>query len=191
MKRAITVLLGFYLFTAAAQEPSGTDNTPSAATTASTQPDSLGNAPLFRAHELAVDLYSTYAVPEAGGVANIFATNARHGKFGVGLGATYWLTANFGAALDATVPQVDNTHGVLFDQVSLSASARLPLASVAPYMFGGVGRDFENSHWNTHAGLGLEWRFHRRVGSFVDARYVFASHATDSLMIRAGVRFPF
>ena len=190
MKRAITVLLGFCLFTSSAQEPSGADNSPGSST-ATAQPNAVGNEPLFRAHELALDIYSTYTVPEAGGVANVFATNARHGKFGAGLGATYWLTANFGAGLDVSIPQVDNLHGVLFDQVSLNVSARLPLGAFAPYTFGGVGRDLENSRWSTHAGLGLEWRFHQRVGAFVDARYVFASHATDSLMIRAGVRFPF
>jgi hypothetical protein len=82
-------------------------------------------------------------------------------------------------------------RGVLFDQVSLSFSARLPLGPVAPYGFGGLGRDFQSGLWSTHAGLGLEWRFHPRAGAFVDARYVFASHDTDLLMMRAGVRFPF
>jgi hypothetical protein len=147
--------------------------------------------PLFGANELCLDLYNTYTASEPDGFARVLGTNIRHGDFGAGLGVTYWPTANFGAGLDANIPRLDEVRGVLFHQVSLNFTARLPLGHFAPYGFGGLGRDFQSGLWSSHAGVGLEWRFQRQVGAFVDARYVFASHETDSLMMRAGVRFPF
>lgn len=146
---------------------------------------------LFRPHELTLDLYSSYTAAEPKGITGVFDSNARHGKFGAGLASTYWVTRNFGIGLDSAVLAVDNISGVLFDQVSLSFEARLPLGHLSPFAFGGLGRDFETGFWNTHAGAGVEWRFARRTGLFVDARYIFASHETDSLMLRSGMRFSF
>ena len=180
-QKLMKILLSFYLLIAVARTTPAAE----AITTGSE------NRPWFGPNELTLDLYGAYTAVEPRGVANVLSTSVRHGRFGAGLGASYWLTTNFGAGLDATVPRVDEVRGVLFDQVSLSFSARLPLGPVAPYGFGGLGRDFQSGLWSTHAGLGLEWRFHPRAGAFVDARYVFASHDTDLLMMRAGVRFPF
>jgi hypothetical protein len=149
------------------------------------------NNDLFRAHELTLDLYSSYTAAEPNGIAGIFDTNARHGKFGAGLASTYWVTRNFGVGLDSAVPAVDNISGVLFDQISLSFEARLPVGHLSPYVLAGLGRNFESGLWNSHAGVGVEWRFTQSAGIFVDARYLFASHETDSLMLRTGVRFSF
>ena len=146
---------------------------------------------LFCARELTLDLYGSYTALEPNGIAGVFNTNARHGKFGTGLASTYWVTRNFGLGVDTAIPALDNLSGVLFDQVSLSFAARLPLGHAAPYAFGGLGRDFESGLWNTHAGAGVEWRFTPRTSVFVDARYIFASHETDSLTFRSGMRFSF
>ena len=181
MKKFISLFASVFLLSTP-QAPAADDSPPSS---------SVAGSSLFRPNELALDLYGTYTASEPNGIGNLFSTNLRHGKFGAGLGVTYWITRNFGAGLDVTVPQVDDVHGALFDQVSLSFEARLPIGPVAPYSFAGAGRNFENGSWNTHAGLGLEWRFHQSAAVFMDARYVFASHGTDSLMMRAGVRFPF
>jgi hypothetical protein len=149
------------------------------------------NNDLFRAHELTLDLYSSYSTVEPNGIAGIFDTNARHGKFGTGLASTYWVTRNFGVGLDSTIPAVDNISGALFDQISLSFEARVPVGHLCPYAFGGLGRNFESGLWNSHAGAGVEWRFSQSTGIFVDARYIFASHETDSMTLRSGVRFSF
>ncbi len=146
---------------------------------------------LFHAQELTLDLYSSYTASEPNGIAGIFDTNARHGKFGAGIASTWWATRNFGVSLDTAIPALDNVSGVLFDQVSLSFSARLPIGHVSPYAFGGIGRDFESGLWNSHVGAGIEVRLNPRSGLFLDARYLFASHETDWLTIRSGVRFSF
>jgi hypothetical protein len=146
---------------------------------------------LFKAKELTIDLYGNYSVAEPRGITHLFDTNARRGKLGAGLGATYWMTRNFGAGLEVTIPDVGNSSGLLFEQVSWSLSARVPLGHVAPYALAGIGRNFESLLWNAHAGIGLEWRLASGAGFFADARYVFASHETDSLMVRTGVRFVF
>jgi len=154
------------------------------------QPAPASNS-LFKAKELTIDLYGNYSVAEPRGITHLFDTNARHGKLGAGLGATYWMTRNLGAGLEVTIPDVANANGFLFEQVSWSFNARVPLGHVAPYALAGVGRNFESSLWNAHAGIGLEWRLASGAGFFADARYVFASHETDSLMVRTGVRFAF
>ncbi len=181
MKLIIALLLGTAALHLPAQTVSSDSNPPSAPTSTS----------LFKAKELTLDLYGNYTVAEPRGITHLFDTNARHGKLGAGLGATYWFTRNFGAGLDATIPDPGNLHGLLFDQVSLSFTTRLPLGHVAPYALAGIGRNFASSLCSAHAGLGLEWRLAPSAGIFADARYVFASHEMDSLMVRTGVRFVF
>jgi hypothetical protein len=146
---------------------------------------------LFRAGEFDLDLYSTYTVAEPKGIAHVFDTDARHGTFGAGVGASWWMARNFGIGVDATIPAVDDLTGVLFDKVSLSLNGRLPFGPVAPYVSGGLGRNFESDGWYTQAGAGIEWRFNHKAGAFAEARYIFGSHEPDGLALRAGVRFAF
>src|SRR5258708_21910096 len=72
MKILFLSILPFICFQALAAEPA-LQNAPSA------------NDDLFRAHELTLDVYSSYTAAERNGIAGIFDTNARHGKFGAGL----------------------------------------------------------------------------------------------------------
>jgi len=63
---------------------------------------------------------------------------------------------------------------------------------VAPYVFGGGGRQFDPvTQWTWDAGAGLEWRFAPHVGVFVDGRYVFADKTKDFGLGRLGFRFGF
>src|SRR5215471_7166953 len=75
---------------------------------ADSNPQSTTSAALFRAGELTLDFYGNYTVAEPRGITHLFDTNARHGKLGAGLGATYWMTRNFGAGLEVTIPDVAN-----------------------------------------------------------------------------------
>jgi hypothetical protein len=148
MKMIIALVLGAVALNLRAQNESLDSNSEPAPTSTS----------LFKAKELTLDLYGNYTAAEPHGITHLFDTNARHGKYGAGLGATYWMTRYVGAGLDVTIPDAGNLHGLFFDQVSWSLTARLPLGHVAPYALAGVGRNFESSLWNTHVGVGLEWR---------------------------------
>jgi hypothetical protein len=181
MKMIIALVLGAAVSSLQAQTESPDSNSQPAPASSS----------LFKAKELTIDLYGNYSVAEPCGITHLFDTNARHGKLGAGLGGTYWMTRNFGAGLEVTIPDAGNASGFLFEQVSWSFSARVPFGHVAPYALAGIGRNFDSSLWNAHAGIGLEWRLASGAGFFADARYVFASHETDSLMVRTGVRFAF
>jgi len=177
MKKSFTLLLTLISLATLAQTNAPITITPS--------------SELFRAGEFDLDLYSTYAVVEPKGVSHVLDTNARHGTFGAGIAASWWMARNFGVGLDASIPAVDHMTGVLFDNVSLNLNGRLPLGPVAPFVSGGLGRNFDSDQWYTQAGAGIEWRFNSRIGGFAEVRYLFASEQSDSLMLRAGVRLVF
>ena len=72
--------------------------------------------------------------------------------------------------------------------------ARLPIldTGVAPYIFGGGGYQFDEvAQKFAQGGAGLEFRFARHVGFFVDARYVFADRTQNYGLGRAGLRLNF
>jgi hypothetical protein len=63
---------------------------------------------------------------------------------------------------------------------------------LAPYVFGGGGRQFDPAwEWTGHAGVGMEYRFNPVTGVFVDSRYTWVKHTSDEILFRAGVRFVF
>ena len=80
------------------------------------------------------------------------------------------------------------------DNASLSLIGRLPLgrSGFAPYIYGGGGHQFDPIELNyLHAGGGLEYRFTRRLGLFVDARYVFTDETPNYGQGRVGLRIGF
>jgi hypothetical protein len=63
---------------------------------------------------------------------------------------------------------------------------------VAPYAFGGAGRQFDPViQWTWDAGGGIEWRFTPHAGIFLDARYVWCDDTEDYGLARLGVKFGF
>src|SRR5215471_9851097 len=98
MKMIIALVLGAGALSLQAQSESLDSNSEPVATSPS----------LFQAKELTIDLYGNYSVAERRGITHLFDTNARHGKLGAGLGATYWMTRNLGAGLEVTIPDVAN-----------------------------------------------------------------------------------
>jgi len=147
---------------------------------------------LFAAHELTLDVASSYSAPEPGGLGQLFSHNLRHGQFGLTLASTYWGTKNFGAGIEAAVRDFNHPTSLVIDSTTITVAGRYPLGPVAPYLLAGVGRNFADGLYNTQAGLGVEWRFTPRVAAFSDARFVWAyKQSAESLLVRTGLRFVF
>ena len=131
--------------------------------------------------------------------------NAQSGDFGAGLGLGYTLFDYVELATDITslAPTAafsDNTH------VNLDVRLRLPHDSkynvlsglrISPYVFGGMGHGFSGSGWDSHTGLGLEFKATDHINIFSDVRYTFPNdqfintRGDDSTGVRSGFRFRF
>ena len=112
-------------------------------------------------------------------------------RLGAGAGLNYFFTRNFGLGGEA---YSENTGHSVVDNASLSLIGRLPLgqSGFAPYVYGGGGHQFDPIELNyLHAGGGLEYRFTRRLGLFVDARYVFTDETPNYGLGRVGLRLGF
>ena len=144
-------------------------------------PFSTPAAGLFEAHELSGDLLGFYSSRDKGGSS----TSA----WGYGAGLNYFVTDKIGFGAD--------THADAFTVPYLlngSAIFRYPLGAngLAPYGFGGVGRQWEHAaQWNFHLGVGLEYRFHQNTGLILDVREVFPDQTKDYTLVRCGFRFTF
>ena len=141
---------------------------------------------LFNANEWQVDAY-------AAGAAGRF-NHQKYNGIGGGLGVSYFFTRYFGIGVDDTLGSlIGNGHA--YDNFSGNLIARLPIESwhLAPYGFAGGGATWGNhaTAGNGDAGVGLEYRFTRNIGLFVDSRYLYGSHALNETLSRAGVRFSF
>ena len=82
----------------------------------------------------------------------------------------------------------------LRDSASGSLIGRFPLgrSGFAPYAYGGGGRQFDLTElWFAHAGAGMEYRFTPRLGTFIDARYVFTDGTKNYGLGRVGLRLSF
>ncbi len=148
---------------------------------------------LFAANEVNVSLFGTYSNPEKS-LKETFNNSARHGDFGAGIGVQYFLSEYFGGQVDVVIPNANDTHGGLFDYASVSAVARYPIGQLAPYGIAGVGHNFSDraEELNTHAGIGVEYRFNKTIGTFVESRYIWqSSDAPDTLQSRFGVTVRF
>ena len=146
---------------------------------------------LFAAQEFSLDFFGTYGKNKAK-FNDTFDRTARHGLFGGGVGANYFLTRHFGLGVDTFAQAGDDAfiHGA-----SGSLILRLPIDSchLAPYILGGGGRTFEGPDaWNLHAGVGVEFRLNPHTGIFVEGRHTFhIDKGSDYAQFRAGVRFGF
>jgi hypothetical protein len=112
-------------------------------------------------------------------------------QFGVGAGINYFITRNIGIGGDA---YSENTTGAFIDSASASLILRLPLgqSGFAPYAFGGGGHQFDMAQlWFGQFGAGMEYRFTRHVGVFLDARCVVPNETKYYGVGRLGLRFAF
>jgi len=142
------------------------------------------SATLYNANELTLDLFGTYADR------NRF--NAPSDNFGGGAGINYFFTRNIGVSADSYLEEWKWPY-----RVNGSLILRLPIDKygLAPYIFGGGGREFKYApQWTAHVGGGLEIRLNQHTGIFADGRRVFndkAKSSGDTALVRFGVRLGF
>ncbi len=147
--------------------------------------------PLYQPQELSIDLFGSGSINQES-IEHISGDKIRHhALFGGGGGVTYYFLRYLGVGGDF---DAEGRHDRFVDSASGNVFLRLPIydTGLAPYIFGGGGyqfRDFEQSFGQ--AGAGLEFRFCRHVGLFVDARYVIAERTENYGLGRAGVRITF
>jgi hypothetical protein len=136
----------------------------------------------FDAQELSVDLAGILGSRDRSDFSD-------DNTLGVGVGVNYFFTHNFGVGADTYLDDVDWPN-----HVDLSGLARLPIGETgfAPYALAGVGRQFlEGSQWTAHIGGGVEYRFNRMTGAFLDVREIFADKSPDLTLWRLGMRLRF
>lgn len=146
---------------------------------------------LYTSGELSFDAFGSYLSGEHK-IENVFHNTIRHGVWGGGAGLNYFFTRNIGVGGDIEIPDVNG--GNFVNNIDGSLIARFPIANtgLAPYVFGGGGRQTNPIwEWTGHAGVGLEYRFSPITGIFTDARYVWVDKTPDEILFRAGVRFIF
>lgn len=149
----------------------------------------LGN--IYRSNELSLDGFGTASI---GTYTLDHPSNDRirhNTEFGAGAGINYFVTRNIGIGAEA---YSENTTGVFVDNASGNLILRLPLgqSGFAPYIFGGGGHQFDAVKlWFGQAGAGMEYRFTRHVGVFLDARAVWPNETKFYGVARAGMRFSF
>ena len=145
----------------------------------------------YGAKETTLDLFGTGSIGQRT-LDNITDETVKHDlRLGAGAGLNYFFTRNLGLGAEA---YSENTGHSVVDNASASLIARFPLgqSGFAPYVYGGAGHQFDPIELNyLHAGGGLEYRFTRRLGLFVDARYVFTDETENYGLGRVGVRIGF
>jgi opacity protein-like surface antigen len=183
----IAALAGF--FNAASASAATTTTTTTTTTTWSDRwkYDNSG-ATKYLGNEFTLDLFGTYATRDR------FGTGGKD-NWGGGLGINYFITRYFGIGSDSYLEEWKAPY-----RVNGSLIARYPIDPIglAPYAFGGGGREFKFvPQWTAHAGGGLEFRLNPHFGLFADGRRVFADKSwaeprrRDYTLIRAGLRLGF
>lgn len=145
----------------------------------------------YRANEWSFDIFGTGTVGKSTLEDISRRKIERDGKLGMGIGMNYFFHRNVGIGAQA---YTESTSDHFVDNVDGSLIVRFPLgeSGLAPYGFGGGGRQFDpRIQWTWHAGGGLEFRFARHVGVFLDGRFVWADETRDYGLGRVGVRIGF
>jgi hypothetical protein len=140
----------------------------------------------FRPNEFQLDLFGSYADQDRFG--------AGRERWGGGLGLNYFPSRYMGIGADSYLEEYKWPY-----RVNGSLIFRLPIddSGLAPYVFGGGGREFKYmTTWTAHGGVGLELRMNRHFGFFADGRRVFDvddrhGDELDYWLARAGLRFAF
>ncbi|MEW6156401.1 MAG: hypothetical protein AB1813_03155 [Verrucomicrobiota bacterium] len=143
----------------------------------------------FRGQELSLDIFGNYALGEST-LEDLDRDNIKDGRLGVGLGANYFVTRNFGFGVDGYLGDFDD----IMDHLSVSVIARYPfdVPGIAPYVFGGGGRQWDPAtQYTGHLGAGFEVRWSPNMGFFSDARFVWADKTDEFGLVRWGLRFAF
>ena len=148
----------------------------------------------YRANEFSADVFGTAAIGEYT-VEHLSQQSLRtvrqNTELGVGAGVSYFATRYIGIGAEA---YSQNLTGIFVESASANLMLRLPLgqSGFAPYILGGGGHQFdEGKLWFGQGGGGLEYRFCKHLGLFVDARVVWPNETKAYGVGRAGLRFSF
>ena len=145
----------------------------------------------YRAGELSLDGFGTASFSEYT-INHLSAQRVNDDtKLGAGVGANYFFTRNFGVGAE-TYSQ--NDGGDFINNATANFLARLPLgeSGFAPYALAGGGYRFQEVQtWLVQAGGGIEYRFCKHLGIFLDARVAIPEKTSFYGLARAGVRFAF
>ena len=120
---------------------------------------------------------------------DLYGTSTDKGHLGIGVGANYFFNSWWGAGLETRVEKFDWPN-----QISANLFARYPVEKwrLAPYAYGGCGRQFhDTSQWLFHIGGGVDYRLNGTTGLFVDVRETFPETSKDYTLWRFGVRLRF
>jgi len=148
----------------------------------SSWPDRLVYAPgnaTFAPHEFSFDVAGGYATRDKSGND----TDA----WGIGVGVNYFIFENIGVGVDTYADAFTTPY-----MANFSAIYRYPFRDLglAPYGFGGFGRQWEHDpKWTGHIGGGVEYRFNAKTGLFLDGRWVIGGD--DYGLYRMGFRLAF
>jgi hypothetical protein len=154
-------------------------------------PDSDSN--LYRAQEFSVDIFGSGSINQYT-IDHFTGDRIRHnGVLGGGGGINFFFMRYLGVGADANFERTGHQN---IESPSANLILRLPIADTgfAPYVFGGGGHQFDENDSGQNFGQtggGIEFRFEKDIGLFVDARYVFAQKTENYGMARAGLRLNF
>ncbi|HEU6448515.1 MAG TPA: hypothetical protein VFV23_08770 [Verrucomicrobiae bacterium] len=142
----------------------------------------------YRAHEISIDVFGMGSLGESD-INHLTGDKVVHdGRVGAGGGVNLFFCKWVGVGGDVY------TEGWDRELASGNLILRLPIPNtgLAPYVMGGGGYEWDDTNQGIgQIGGGLELRFMKHLGVFVDARYVFADRTDDFGVGRAGLRFNF
>jgi hypothetical protein len=142
----------------------------------------------FRPYELQIDAFGMASLGEAD-INNLTGAKVVHdGRLGVGGGINVFFCKWVGIGGDIWTEDWDRQLA----SGNLILRIPIPKTVLAPYAFGGAGYKWNGTDEGvTQAGGGLEIRFMKHLGIFVDARYIFTDSTDDFGVGRAGLRLNF
>ncbi len=147
--------------------------------------------PLYQPQELNLDLFGSASLGQQT-LEHLSGNRVRHhGLYGGGGGLTFFFLRYVGVGGEY---EADARAHRFVDSASGNIYLRFPIEHIglSPYVFGGGGYQFEDIRQSfAQGGGGLEYRFCRHLGVFVDGRYVFARKTEDYALARAGFRISF
>lgn len=140
---------------------------------------------LFAAGEWRLTPFASYRVHEFGRF---------DGKFGGGLALSYAPARNVAIELETLSEGFDDSHWAdTFAEAGANFKGYLPLgrSGLAPYGLIGYTRNLLEDENRMNAGAGIEWRFSKRAGAFVDGRWTHNFERIGHGLFRAGVSIGF
>jgi hypothetical protein len=159
--------------------------------TTTNQQSSASGYHFYRAQELSIDVFGSGSIGQQT-IDHFTGDRIEHnGRLGAGAGLNYFFCRYIGVGGDA---YTENTAHNFVDSASGNLIGRLPIGNtgLAPYIFGGGGYQFDEVDQKfAQGGGGIEFRFAKHIGFFVDARYVIADKTDNYGLGRAGLRLNF